>query len=134
MASVVVDTDIVSYLFKRDSRADLYAPHLDGQVLVISFMTLAELHRWALKFEWGASRRRMLDEHLLRFVVAPYHEALCREWAMVMVDAEQRGRRIEHADAWQAATARHYRVPLVTHNRRHFAGIPGLALLSEAPA
>jgi len=25
-------------------------------------------------------------------------------------------------------------VPLISHNRRHFAGVPGLKLISEAPA
>jgi tRNA(fMet)-specific endonuclease VapC len=46
--AIVVDTDVLSYLFKGDTRGDLYRPHLDGQVLLISFMTLAELDRWAL--------------------------------------------------------------------------------------
>jgi len=25
-------------------------------------------------------------------------------------------------------------VPIITHNRRDFAGVPGLAMISEAPA
>lgn len=43
MTSVVVDTDVVSFSFKRDSRIRRYRPHLLGKTLVISFMTLAEL-------------------------------------------------------------------------------------------
>jgi hypothetical protein len=46
--AVVVDTDVVSYLFKSDTRADLYRPHLDGHLPIISFMSLAELERWTL--------------------------------------------------------------------------------------
>jgi hypothetical protein len=30
---VVVDTDVVSFLFKQDTRADLYKPHLKGHAL-----------------------------------------------------------------------------------------------------
>ncbi len=45
----VVDTDVVSFLFKRDSRAELYRRHLTGALLTISFMTLAELERWTLE-------------------------------------------------------------------------------------
>ncbi len=41
---LVVDTDVISFLFKRDTRAKLYEPHLSGRQLVISFMTVAELY------------------------------------------------------------------------------------------
>jgi predicted nucleic acid-binding protein len=41
--SLVVDTDIVSYIFKKDSRTELYAPHLIGLPKFLSFMSLAEL-------------------------------------------------------------------------------------------
>jgi hypothetical protein len=37
---VVVDTDVVSFLFRNDTRAGLYRPHLAGRVLTISFTTL----------------------------------------------------------------------------------------------
>lgn len=51
--ALVLDTDVVSFLYKRDSRADLYRPHLTGHMLTISFMTLAELERWTLSANWG---------------------------------------------------------------------------------
>ena len=54
---VVVDTDVVSYLFKQDTRADLYKPHLQGHLLLISPMTRAELEAWALERNWGRPRR-----------------------------------------------------------------------------
>ena len=44
MDLAVVDTDIVSFRFKKDSRARLYRRHLIGRAPVIAFMTLAELH------------------------------------------------------------------------------------------
>ncbi|MCG8349192.1 MAG: hypothetical protein MI924_15600 [Chloroflexales bacterium] len=43
MSTVLLDTNIVSYLFKRDSRAALYAPHLLDRELAVSLMTVAEL-------------------------------------------------------------------------------------------
>lgn len=48
MTWVVVDTDVFSFLFKGDTRAELYRADIEGQRLAISFMTLAELRRWAL--------------------------------------------------------------------------------------
>jgi predicted nucleic acid-binding protein len=45
---VVVDTDVMSYVFKHDTRAAFYEPHLAGKELIISFVTFAELQRWAI--------------------------------------------------------------------------------------
>ena len=36
--SLVIDTGIVSYFVKRDTRAADYAPYLAGHILVISFI------------------------------------------------------------------------------------------------
>ena len=41
MNAVVVDTDVVSFLFKGHPSASLYKDDLTGRALVISFMTLA---------------------------------------------------------------------------------------------
>lgn len=46
--AVVVDTDVISFQFKGDSRASLYDPHLAGHILVVSFMSVAELDYWAV--------------------------------------------------------------------------------------
>jgi tRNA(fMet)-specific endonuclease VapC len=133
MASVVVDTDVVSFVLRRDSRRTLYRPHLNGRTLVVSFMTVAELEHWAAKHQWGAARRAELEDYLSRCVVQHSTAALCRRWAAVMTVAEQAGRPMTGADAWQAATALHYDVALVIHNRRHFLEVPGLTVISEAP-
>lgn len=98
MTAVVVDTDVVSFLFKNHPLARLYEEHLRGRTLLLSFMRLAELDRWAIQYQWGETRR---------------------------------GRRIECADAWIAATALLHDVPLVTHNRGDYAGVTGLNLLSH---
>lgn len=39
--NVLVDTDVLSYTYKKDSRAALYEPHLKNNFLLISFMTFA---------------------------------------------------------------------------------------------
>jgi hypothetical protein len=40
MDSVLIDTDVLSYLFKQDTRAEPYQPHLDGKLGVLSFMSV----------------------------------------------------------------------------------------------
>ena len=56
MTPVVVDTDVVSFLFKNDSRAQFYLPLLKDRKLLVSFMTEAELEQWILMAKWGAAR------------------------------------------------------------------------------
>jgi tRNA(fMet)-specific endonuclease VapC len=46
MKPVVLDTNVVSFLFKSDSRAQAYLPHLRDRQWLISFMTEAELEQW----------------------------------------------------------------------------------------
>src|SRR5260370_23003944 len=116
MAAVVVDTDVVSFDFKRDSRAHLYHPHLVGKVLVISFMALAELDLWALEREWGQKRKARMEQHLRRYVIHPFNRGLCLKWAQATNSARRNSRPIQAGDAWTAATALVLAIPHVTHH------------------
>lgn len=71
MNAAVVDTDVVSMLFKGDSGALGYRSHIAGRLLGISFMTLAELERWSLERSWGAARTAELKRHLKNYTVLP---------------------------------------------------------------
>ena len=132
MTQVVLDTDVVSFLFKRHPIAFLYLPHFERQTGLISFMTVAELEQWALIYGWSTERRNRLETYLERFTEIPSSRDLCRRWAEVMVAARSVGRRIESPDAWIAATALEYDAPLATHNRRDYLGVPGLRIVSHA--
>ena len=133
MSNVVVDTDVVSFLFKRHPIAFQYLPDLANRTPLISFMTVAELDRWVLQAQGGEARRERLREYLEPFAVLPYDRALCAKWAEVTVAAESRGLRIDCADAWIAATALLCNAPLITHNRNDYLGVPRLRLISHAP-
>ena len=130
--SRVVDTDVVSYLYKGDSRAALYHTHLFGQVLIISFQTRAELNRWVLAANWGERRRQHLESRLRRYIVEHSSDSLCMRWGEAMDSARRNGLPISPSDAWVAATALQLNVPLVTHNRAHYVGVNGLMIISES--
>src|SRR5205823_174704 len=115
-------------------RARLYRRHLLGRVPVIAFMTRAQLHAWALEHRWGPARQEELSRHLGQYEVQYVDDALCRLWAEVWTSARGRGRPIDVADAWIAATALALDVPLATHNPADFTGVDGLTVLSEARA
>jgi predicted nucleic acid-binding protein len=130
MSDVVVDTDVLSFLFKRDTRARLYRPHLLGRTLYVSFMTVAELRRWALASKWGPAKVAQLDRYLQRFAVVLVDLPLCEKWAEVMQAADKAGQPMGVADAWIAATALALSCPLVTHNAPDFQGVSALTVIT----
>jgi predicted nucleic acid-binding protein len=132
MTPVVVDTDVVSFLFKNDSRAQAYLPLMRNRDLLVSFMTEAELEHWILLANWGADRVRRFRSFMTGFASVPSSRDLILQWAAVMVAARANGRRIETADAWIAATALLYGGALLTHNPKDYLGVPNLQLLSGA--
>ena len=131
MTPCVVDTDVVSFLFKNDSRAQHYLPYLAGRQLLISFMTEAELEQWVLLANWGPERTSRFREFMNRFASVPSSRDLILRWPTVMVAARAGGRRIQASDAWIAATALLYAAPLVTHNARDYSAVPNLTILSR---
>ena len=106
MDLLVVDTDVVSFYFKNDPRAQPYVNRWAGKTLVVSFMTQAELQFWAIVRQWGPSRVERLRTFLTRhFIVYPVDEGLCALWAAAMAESRAKGQRLQTADAWVAATA-----------------------------
>lgn len=132
MTTCIVDTNVVSFLLKRDTRAQLYRAQLAGKVLALSFMTVAELYQWAYVRDWGKPRLAALEQHLRSYVIVPYDNELCRHWARICWTRQKIGRPISVQDAWIAATAVRHGYPLVTHNRADFCDIAGLEIVSAA--
>jgi predicted nucleic acid-binding protein len=113
--AIVVDTDIVSYIFKKDTRSELYEPHLIQVPKFISFMTFAELRRWKFQSNWSEIKNKKFEKLLSDYGVVYADEELCNLWARITINAQKKGRPIETADAWVAAAALMFDVPLVTH-------------------
>ncbi len=64
-----------------------------------------------------------------KFAIIHTNDAICCKWAEI---TSIKGRPTAYADAWIAARAMVYKVPLITHNRRHFEDIAGLKVISES--
>ena len=129
----VVDTDVVSFLFKNHALAPAYQTILAGKPLAISLITLAEIEYGMELKNWGANRRTLMRRFLDRFThLLPDAETAC-VWARIKSAREKKGRPITFADAWIAAAALQLNVPLATHNARDYAGIENLVILT-APA
>ncbi len=136
MEFVLVDTNVFSYLLRsNDTRADLYRPHIQGRKVAVSFVTVGELYYWAARNKWALGRIRDLEAHLNAATVVPYDHDICRAYANLKSSLRTMSgshRLIGDNDFWIAACAVRHAVPLITHNRRHFEGIPGLNIICEA--
>ena len=128
MAGLVVDTDVFSFVYKGDTRADLYTRHLSGQLPHLAFATVGELYRWALSRRWGSRTVDNLRAAINLYSVLGYDDQTAWEWARIMTI---KGRPVTANDAWVAAVALRHGLPLVTHNRKHFEPVPGLTIISE---
>jgi predicted nucleic acid-binding protein len=129
----LVDTDVFSYSLKGDTRADLYKPHLQGRLVALSFVTVGELQFWAYRRKWSPRRIAGLNSRIRSTVIVPFDFALCETYGRLKAALQKAGRSIADNDLWIAACAIRHSIPLASHNRAHFAGIPDLVLKSEAP-
>lgn len=127
---IVVDTDVVSYIFNGHTQAEFFRPYLANKTLAVSFMTVAQLYYGAYHAGWGTNRLTRLEYHLKNYVILPYDYDMCLRWAAIRQDSESKGRSIEHADCWIAACAVRHDCALATNNGRHFKHIAGLLLIS----
>ncbi len=126
---IVLDTNIISYDFLNVWPIELYRRHLDGRVLAISFMTLAETLEGAYRLGLHMSKARRILTSLKRYEVLPCNDDVCDIWGRIR--AERRRQPIAVDDAWIAATAIAYGLPLVTHNAKDFGGIGQLTIITE---
>jgi predicted nucleic acid-binding protein len=132
MSSVLLDTDVLSFVAKADKRASLYSADLAGCQLTICFQTVAELRLWALLRRWGRARQTAMESLLRQMAVLPYDARMAGHWAEVTAHRRRAGRPIECGDAWIAAAALRHDVPLITNNAAHYAKIPHLKIITHA--
>jgi tRNA(fMet)-specific endonuclease VapC len=133
-AAVVVDTDVVSFLFKSHQLAPTYQAILASRPLAVSLITVAEIEYGMELKRWGVSRRNLMHRFLDHFTTLPPDTDTALVWARIKTGCERKGRPITFADAWIAAAALQLNIPLVTNNSRDYQAIDGLVVLTAAGA
>lgn len=127
---VLLDTSVVSLIFRKEDKAQFYEEHIAGRRPVVSFQSLEELYIWPIRNNWGFRRRSELQHHLQLYETIWPDPELVRLSAELRNWREKMGRRLNTADAWIAATALLLGCPLASHDR-DFDGIPGLEVISS---
>ena len=124
----LVDTDVISFVLRGDTRASRFERLLAGSVAAVSFQTVAELYRGAYERGWGELRMARLQRLLGSSVLVPFSYDMALQWGRIMADSRHAGVAIGVQDAWIAATALVHGLPLLTNNRKDYAHIHGLEL------
>ncbi len=123
---VVVDTNVVVYLFNGHEHAGFYGRELAEKRLVISFQTLEEILAWPLAENWDDRRRNTLAQHIDRYEVFWPNRQLAEISAQLRIRV---GRALKQPDAWIAATAVFLGCPLATSDT-DFPRVPGIDLIT----
>ncbi len=129
LAELVIDTNVVSYLHRSDVLGDGYLALIDRRPAGVTLLTLQELHYGMNLGRWGFKQRCSLDAILSTFAVLPARAVIAEVCGNLRAERERVGMPIDLADAWIAATALWYDLPLVTHDR-DLEAIPGLRVLT----
>ena len=130
--TVMVDTCTFSDLSKPESPlGKIYTKHIQGRRVAISFVTLGEIYAGLPKL--GPKRVADILQRLSLVVKLPFNDGVCRAYADMCALKTEDGtaRTLEQNDKWIAACAKAYKIPIVSHNRKHFANIPGVTLINE---
>lgn len=133
MPDVVVDTDVASVLQKARA-PDWVVRQVVGARVWLTFVTVAELWKWAEVRSWGERNRSRLDSWIRARPLIPYDLDVARWWARLSAGAQSRGRPRPQNDTWIAACCLRHKLPLVTLNRSDFLDFAenhGLVLLGE---
>ncbi|MFQ5927407.1 MAG: PIN domain-containing protein [Terriglobia bacterium] len=131
MDAILLDTDVFSFLLRRgDTRGELYRPLVKDKTIALSFVSVGELYVWSVKRKWAAKTIAAFEEKLKATVIVPYDLELCREYGRVKASLPE-GRVVPANDLWIAVCAIRHSIPLLTHNQKHFEGIPRLKLISQ---
>jgi len=88
MATILVDTDVYSYLISTNPKRALpYKPHLEGNAIALSFITVGELYagftKKIAKGEWGPEHLHRLEARLRLVVVIPYDIEVARAYGNI---------------------------------------------------
>ena len=125
---ILLDTSVVSYIFRMHPRAAFYRERIRGEPAAVAFQTLEELLHGAYVAGWGARRMAELRSHLANYEVVWPDRRTVERCAILRSEHRARGRTLNTADAWIAATALTLDCPLASHDR-DFSDIPGLEVI-----
>lgn len=131
--TVILDTDAASLIIKKRLPVTLATKLINTQP-VITFVTRAELTKWAEVRDWGPRHRDVLAHWAAEVPMLPGDEDVADTYGVLSAEAMRRGRPRPMNDMWIAACCLTHGLPLATLNVKDFgdfATYHGLELVTQ---
>jgi predicted nucleic acid-binding protein len=119
MRSVVLDTDVSSLIIKKRLPITLATKLVNTQP-IITFVTRAELTKWAEIRNWGPGNRTVLAQWMAGVPMLPGDEDVADTYGVLSAAGMRRGRPRPMNDMWIAACCLTHGLPLATLNVKDF--------------
>lgn len=119
MRPIVLDTDASSLILKKRLPPTLATKLIDTQP-VITFVTRAELSKWAEIRNWGVRNRQVLVAWMAGVPILPGDEDVADTYGVLSAEAVKRGQPRPMNDMWIAACCLTHGLPLATLNIKDF--------------
>jgi tRNA(fMet)-specific endonuclease VapC len=124
--NILIDTSIIiEYLRKSNKQNCLLYQFLDINELSISTITEFELYAGALDNQKRLNAKKILSI----FEILPFNSDIAKEAAAIYQNLKHDNQLIGLNDIFIAATAKHYELPILTLNKKHFARITNLNIV-----
>lgn len=117
-SSVVLDTNVASQRYKKRPQIDVSS--LVGVTAVISFVTYAEMYKWAKVRDWAPHNFSQLIRWLNETPTLESNTAVSAMWGELAAAGAKCGRSCPENDTWIAACCLVHDLPLATLNVRDF--------------
>jgi predicted nucleic acid-binding protein len=119
MRFVVLDTDVSSLIIKKRLPIRLATKLVNTQP-IITFVTRAELTKWAEIRNWGPGNRTVLTQWMAGVPMLPGDEDVADTYGVLSAAGMRRGRPRPMNDMWIAACCLTHGLPLATLNVKDF--------------
>lgn len=130
----LLDTDwIIDHLNRRpEVREKLKELRPSG--IALSIISLAELYEGVYYSKDPIKSNEMLARFLGEFQVLPLDDEICKVFGKERGRLRQEKKNVSDFDLLIASTCLRLNLTLLTNNRRHFAAVNGLNIISIPPA
>lgn len=131
MKGFLLDTNVLSEFSRGrvpNENVDRWMKEADDELLFVSVLTFGEILRGIELLPHGRRREQLEEwraEALSSFAFRglAVNRAIAERWAVLSVEAQQRGRPLANIDGLIAATAIEHELTLVTRNTKDFQGL-----------
>ena len=109
---ILADTNVFSIVWRGKPTAKDWTPFYVGRLATVSFVTVGEVLKGAIKSGWSQASLDDFERQLRTYEVIPGTIAVARAYARIKAALEPRGLSVEDNDVWIAASALSQPVPL----------------------